>query len=214
QGQGLTGFQGAPGPEQLKDFLSRLAEAVGIQGAPGQDGPSLEQAIEMAETMLAEGQFEDALQTFAAIVAEDGANPRALAGLARSLLAAGRIDEAKATLDNAPAEIAADPAVSAARAAIELASASAAATGEIAVFERTLAADPNDHEARLGLADALIGAGQNEEAVDHLLEAFRRDREWNDGAAKAKLLTLIESLGPKDPLAGRARRRLSSLIFA
>lgn len=212
QGQGLTGFQGAPGPAQLKDFIGRLAEAVGLSGA--EDVGSLEQALEMAEKMLDDGHLEDALQTFAAIVGEEPSNARAVAGLLRTLVAAGRIEEAADALARVAPEIAEDPAIAGVRAAIELAVAGAAAAGEITQYEARLAADGNDHEARLGLADALIGAGRNEDAVEQLLEAFRRDREWNDGAAKAKLLTLIESLGPKDPLAGKARRRLSSIIFA
>ncbi|MEO0764179.1 MAG: tetratricopeptide repeat protein, partial [Pseudomonadota bacterium] len=97
--------------------------------------------------------------------------------------------------------------------AIQLAAGGAAA-GEEAGLRAKLAADPADHAARMELADALIARGDHADAVDELLELFRRDREWNEGAAKAKLLTLVDSLGPKDPLAASARRRLSSLIFA
>lgn len=211
QGQGVTGFQGVPGAAQIKEFVSKLAAAVGAAVTP--DGAAgLEQALELAEKMLDEGATEDALQTFAAVVAEQADNPRAVAGLARALLALGKTDEALATLDDAPA-LAEDPAIKAVRAAIELAGASAEA-GEEAALHARLQTDANDHEARLELASAMIARGDNAAAVDELLELFRRDREWNEGAAKAKLLTLVDSLGPKDPLAASARRRLSSLIFA
>ncbi|MEM6421301.1 MAG: tetratricopeptide repeat protein [Pseudomonadota bacterium] len=212
QGQGVTGFQGVPGPAQIKEFVQKLAAAVGAAGAPAEGGVDLEQAIEMAEKMLEEGMADDAMQTFAAIAGEDEANPRAIAGLARALLALDRAPEARATLDKAPS-LAEDPAIKAARAAIELAEGGAAA-GEEAGLRTRLEGDPNDHAARLELASALIARGENATAVDELLELFRRDREWNDGAAKAKLLTLVDSLGSKDPLAASARRRLSSLIFA
>ncbi|MEM6489111.1 MAG: tetratricopeptide repeat protein [Pseudomonadota bacterium] len=214
QGQGVTGFQGVPGPAQIKEFIARLAEAVGSAAGGADDAQGgLEQAIEMAEQMLEQGMLPDAMQTFAAVIAEDPANARALAGLARTLLAMGQPDEARATLDNVPDAVADDPAIKAARAALELA-ARAGAAGEADALRAKLVADPDDHQTRLDLADALIGLGDNEAAVDALLELFRRDREWNEGAAKARLLTLIESLGPKDPLAGKARRRLSALIFS
>jgi putative thioredoxin len=204
QGQLLQGFQGIPGPQQLRDFVSKLAQAAGQAGGQGLDA---------AEAMIEQGALSDAVQTFAAITAEDPKNPRAIAGLARALLALDKPQEARATIDNAPAELSEDPAIKAARAAVELAE-SAGPAGEEAELRARLEADPNDHQARYDLANALIARRANDEAVEQLLELFRRDREWNEGAAKERLLTLIESLGPKDPLAAKARRRLSSLVFA
>ncbi|MEM7498445.1 MAG: tetratricopeptide repeat protein [Pseudomonadota bacterium] len=210
QRQGLDGFQGMASPMQIKEFLGRVLEAAG-QGAP--DGPgSLEDALTMAEEMLAQGQHEDALQTFAAIAAEEP-GPRAIAGVARTLLAMGKAEEARQTLDNAPPEFADDAAITAVRAAIELA-AEAADAGEEAGLRARIEEDPADHETRFELATALIAKSDNEGAVDELLEIFRRDREWNDGAAKDRLLKLFESLGPTDPVVAKGRRRLSSLIFS
>ncbi|MEL7347927.1 MAG: tetratricopeptide repeat protein [Pseudomonadota bacterium] len=212
QGQGVTGFQGVPGPAQIKEFVQKLAAAVGAAG-PQDDAGGIEQAIEMAEKMLEQELYDDAAQTFAAILAELPANLPSIAGLARAQLALGQTEEAEATLATVPPESAEDPTIKAVRAAIQLAAGGAAA-GEEAGLRAKLAADPADHAARMELADALIARGDNADAVDELLELFRRDREWNEGAAKAKLLTLVDSLGPKDPLAASARRRLSSLIFA
>ncbi|MGF1552962.1 MAG: tetratricopeptide repeat protein [Paracoccaceae bacterium] len=213
QGQLIQGFQGMPGPQQLREFVTRLAQAGGQAGEGAEEGMSLDDAIAAAEGMLEEGAASDAMQTFAAILAEDPENPRAIAGLARALLALDKVQEARATLDNAPAALAEDPAIKAARAAVDLAE-NAGSAGEEADLAQRLERDPNDHQARFDLAGSLIARRQNEAAVEQLLELFRRDREWNDGAAKERLLTLIDSLGPKDPLAAKARRRLSSLVFA
>ena len=90
----------------------------------------------------------------------------------------------------------------------------AATSGPLDELNAKLAADENDHQARFDLAVALNGAGQNAEAVDQLLELFRRDREWNDGAAKAQLFTIFEALKPNDPVVLNGRRKLSSMIFA
>jgi putative thioredoxin len=198
---------GAQSPAQIKAFVDRLIEMSG-----GNAG--LEAAIAAAEEMLAEGAVADASQTFAAVLAEDATNLAAIAGLARAHLALGETEQAKGILGLTPKGKEGDAAIAAARAQIELAEATAGATGETAELEARLAADPDDHQARYDLALARVGAGNSEGAIDDLLELFRRDREWNEGAAKAQLLKLFDSLGPKSEAAQKGRRRLSSMIFA
>ena len=108
-------------------------------------------------------------------------------------------------LDAVPREMVTAPEIEAARAQLELAE-QAANAGPVSELAAQVDADPDDHQARYDLATALIASGDAEGAVDHLLELFRRDREWNDGAAKAQLLTIFEAAGPKDPVALRGRR--------
>lgn len=206
-GQPVDGFMGAQSPAQVKAFVDRLAQ----MGGGGDDG--LAEALEMAEAMLTEGAVTDAAQTFAAILGEDETNVAALAGLARAHLALGDIEQAKAVLALAPADKQNDPIVSAARAQIELAEASSGA-GEAAELAAAVERDPGDHQARFDLAMALVGEGRSEEAIEALLELFRRDREWSDAAAKTQLFKLFDSLGPKSEAAQKGRRRLSSMIFA
>ena len=131
----------------------------------------------------------------------------------RALVWGRDIEKAKAILDLVPAEKASDSAILAARAQIELAEASADA-GDVGEFAAALERDPGDHQARFDLAMALVAKGDQQGAIDALLELFRRDREWNDGAARAQLFKLFDSLGPKSELAAKGRRRLSSMIFA
>lgn len=205
-GQPVDGFMGAQPASQIKAFVDRLIEMSG-----GNAG--LEEAIEAAEEMLAEGAVADAAQTFAAILVEEAGNVAALSGLARAHLALGEIEQARGILNLTPKGKENDPAILAARAQIELAEASADA-GEAGELAASVARDPGDHQARFDLATALIAKGDSEGAIDALLELFRRDREWNDGAAKAQLFKLFDSLGPKSEAAQKGRRRLSSMIFA
>jgi putative thioredoxin len=205
-GQPVDGFLGAQPPAQIKAFVDRLIAMSG-----GNAG--LEEALGAAEEMLAEGAVADAAQTFAAILAEDEANVVAIAGLARAHLALGEVERAREILALAPAGKAGDPAILAARAQIELTEASADA-GETAELRAALEANPNDHQARYDLAMALIGEGDQAGAIETLLDLFRRDREWNDGAARTQLFKLFDSLGPKSEAAAKGRRRLSSMIFA
>jgi putative thioredoxin len=205
-GQPVDGFMGAQSASQVKAFIDRLIAAGGPDAG-------IEEALKAAEELLAEGAVADAAQTFAAILAEEDGHPVALAGLARTHLKMGDLVQAKAILDLAPPDKAKDPAIVAARAQVELAEASADAgeAGELrARFER----DPGDHQARYDLAMALVAKGDHEGAIDALLELFRRDREWNDAAAKTQLFKLFDSLGPKSEAGAKGRRRLSSMIFA
>ena len=205
-GQPVDGFLGAQSPAQIKAFIDRLIATSG-----GNAG--LEEALGLAEEMLAEGAVADAAQTFAAILAEDETNAVAIAGLARAHLALGEVERAREILALAPAAKANDPAILAAKAQIELAEASADA-GETAELQAALERNPDDHQARYDLAMALVGEGDAAGAIDTLLDLFRRDREWNEGAAKSQLFTIFDSLGPKSEEAMKGRRRLSSMIFA
>ncbi|MEM8572580.1 MAG: thioredoxin [Pseudomonadota bacterium] len=206
-GQPVDGFMGAQQPSQIKAFIDRL-----IQSSGGNAG--LEEAIEAAEEMLEEGAIADAAQTFGAILGEDAGNVAALSGLARAYIAAGDLEKAKSVLDMAPPEKASDPALTSVRAKIELAEATAGASQAEGKLQQAVEADPGNHQARFDLALALLGKGDTEDAIETLLELFRRDREWNDGAAKEQLFKIFDSLGPKSPVAQKGRRRLSSMIFA
>ena len=128
----------------------------------------------------------------------------------------GDLEEARAMLDGLEGKLADDPALLSARAALDLAeqSADAGDVGEMAEFRTRLEADGNDHEARMELSKALLAAGQREDAVDELLESIRRDRAWNEEAARKQLLTLFEAFGQMDELTVSARRRLSSILFS
>jgi putative thioredoxin len=204
QGQPVDGFQGNVPGSELKAFIDRVSALAGDGG--------LAEAIEAAEQMLAEGAAADAAETFAAILGEEPENAAAYGGLARTYLAIGELDQAQAFLDAAPAKIARSKEVEAARAQLELAR-QAANAGPEDELRRAVAADPENRQARFDLALALHAADKVDEAVDTLLDLFRMDREWNDGAAKAQLLTIFEALKPQDPIVLKGRRRLSSMIF-
>ncbi|MDP7151480.1 MAG: co-chaperone YbbN [Paracoccaceae bacterium] len=208
KGQPIDGFQGAVPPSEIKAFVDRVIEASGGDASGG-----LDDAVAAAEEMLDAGEFADAAQTFAAILGEDPNHAAAYGGLVRAYIGAGDLDQAEATLNGAPADISESTDLQAAAAQLDLAR-QAANSGPLDELNAKLAADENDHQARFDLAVALNGAGQNAEAVDQLLELFRRDREWNDGAAKAQLFTIFEALKPNDPVVLNGRRKLSSMIFA
>lgn len=205
QGRPVDAFQGAVPQSQLKEFVDKLA-------ALGGDDGGLAEALEAAEAMLEEGAAADAAETFAAIIGEEPENPVAWGGLIRAHLAAGDIGAAASALQQVPANIAQAAPVEAARAQLQLAQ-QAEDAGPLGELQAAFEANPDDQQVRLDYATALHAAGQVEEAVDILLDSFRRDREWNDGAVKTQLFTIFESLKPGDPIGQKGRRKLSSMIF-
>lgn len=205
QGQPVDGFQGALSQGDVQRFVEKIASLAGDGG--------LGEALEAAEEMLSQGAVADAAQTFAAILGEEPENAAAMGGLARAHIALGDLDTAEALLNNAAPAIATAPEIEAARAQIALAR-QADEAGPLAELQSAVAANPDDLQARFDYAKALYAAGQAEAAIEELLDLFRRDREWNDGAAKAQLFTIFDALKPTDPLVQTGRRRLSSMIFA
>ena len=204
-GQPVDGFMGAQPQSEIDAFVQRLAKSGGAD--------AIGEVLDQAEQMLEQGALGEAAQAFGAVLGQDPENARAMGGMIRTTLAAGDTDQASAMLDAVPESIAQDSAILAARAAFELAS-QAQEAGETGELRAKLDLNPDDHQARFDLAVALSGAGDNENAIEELLELFRRDREWNDSAAKEQLFKIFEALGNKDPLALSGRRRLSSMIFA
>lgn len=208
KGRPVDMFQGAQPGSEVKAFVERVVKAAGGDASGG-----LDDAVEAAEDMLEAGAATDAMQTFAAVLEEDPTHARAYAGLVRCAIAAGDLEQAEAILNGAPAEISGKPELEAVHAQLELAK-QASNSGPVAELEAAVEADPDDHQARFDLAQALYAKGDGQAAVDHLLELFRRDREWNEQAAKTQLMTIFEALKPNDPVALNGRRRLSSMIFA
>ena len=207
QGQPIDGFQGAVPGSEIDAFVQRVIEAAGGDASGG-----LDEAVAAAEEMLDEGAAADAAQTFAAILHEDPNNARAYAGMARAHIVLEDLDQAEAILNGAPAEISGAPEIDAAYAQLALAR-QAADAGPVAELTAAVEADADDHQARFDLAQALHAEGNAQEAVNQLLELFRRDREWNDEAAKRQLFTVFEALKPSDPIVLNGRRKLSSMIF-
>jgi putative thioredoxin len=196
---------------QLKRILDQLIAQLGIKGEAAEQQSDVEPLISMAEGVLAEGDAERAINIFQQIRDMVPDDPTVIGGLARALLAAGRADEAKVVLDSASADAAKHAEVGRARAALELAQ-TAPAT-DTSDLEARLAANPDDLDARYELAAAKMAAGDRDSAADALLDIIARDREWSEGAARKRLLQLIEAQGLEDPWARTQRRRLSALLF-
>ena len=204
-GQPVDGFVGALPESQVVAFIERITKSrIGGEEAD---------FLKNAEVALSSGDAATAAALYAKVLAQDGANVAALAGLARAYVKTGALEQAKQTLAMVPEPKGNDPAVAAARAAIDLAE-QAKAVGPIGELEAKVAANPLDHQARFDLAVALNSKGRRQQALDHLIEIVRRDRKWNDDGARKQLVQFFEAWGPADPATVEGRKRLSSILFA
>jgi putative thioredoxin len=204
-GQPLDGFLGAVPESQVVAFVARLS---------GGAGPSpVDQALESAASALAAKDYAGAAGLYSNLLQADPDNMAALAGLVRCQVALGNLQQARAILDSVTADKTGDGEIAGARAALELAE-QAAALGDPAELEARLQADPSDHQARFDLALVLNSRGDRAGAVDRLIEIVRRDRDWNDGAARQQLVQFFDAWGPKDPATQRGRQRLSAVLFS
>jgi putative thioredoxin len=205
-GRPVDAFVGAVPESQIKQFVQKL-------GGPA--GPSpLEEAMAMAKEALQNGDYDSAGGIFSQVLQREADNIDALAGLARVLIAKGEHAAARDLLSRVPKEDLSHAEIAAAHSALELAEQAQKAMGEADTLRARLAADANDHEARFEFATALFGAGEREAGIDELLTLYRKDRTWNDEAARKQLVKFFEVMGPTDPLTLSSRRRLSSLMFS
>lgn len=209
QGQPVADLTNARSESQLKATLDQLLAKLPIKpgGAPAQDIALL---LAMGEEVLAGGDAERAASIFSQIVEIDAGSGAAYGGLIRAMTALGEVDEAEAVLNALPTELAGDAEVARARAALELVR-NKPADSELAALEA--AATPDNPEGQLAYAEAAFAAGDRDKAAETLLAMIAADREWNDGAARAKLLQIFEAVGLEDPWVAGQRRRLSLILF-
>lgn len=204
KGQPVDGFMGALPETQLKSFIQRLT---------GGAKTPVEAALEEADKALRAGDAKTALAIYTKVQGHDQSNADAIAGVIRASLALGDKTRARRIADALPADLARKSEVAAALSALELAE-QGDDLGDAEELKKKLAADPKDHQARFDLAMAYYGRGRNEQAVDELLEIFRRAKQWNDDAARKQLVKIFDALGPTHELTVSGRRRLSSLLFS
>ena len=204
-GRPLDGFQGAQPESAIKAFVERLlGEEAAVDAAA---------ALAAADQALEAGDLQGAAEIYAAVLQEDPQNAAALAGLARCYLKSGDVERAEQTLSLVPPDKRESGPVASARAALDLAKLASKA-GDTSQLKAKVEAEPANHQARIDYAMALAAAGRKSEAADQLLESFRRDRKWNEEAARKQLVQLFDAWGLKDAATIEGRRKLSSLLFS
>jgi putative thioredoxin len=207
QGQIADLFQGALPETEVKRFVESLLKVA---------GGSMPTADLLAEAKAAveAGDMQHAGELFSELLEQEPENADAWGGLIRTLMALGQEDQAREALDQVPPKLADHAEIAGARSALMLAEEGRKAKDQLQTFQARLAADPTDMQARYDLATALNASDEREQAADALLEIIRRNRAWNDDAARLQLLKFFEAWGFEDPATMAARRKLSSVLFS
>jgi putative thioredoxin len=212
QGQPVADLTNARSESQLKAMLDQLLAKLPVQAGDAPPQQDLAPLLAMGEEVLSGGDGERAAGIFAQIVDMAPDNAEAISGLVRALALIGRTEEAEGLLAELQSPLADDPQIERARAALALAR-DKPDEGELAALRAAAQAAPADMDAQLAFANAAFAAGERDVAADTLLAMIAADREWNDGAARAKLLQMFEAIGLEDPWVATARRRLSTILF-
>jgi putative thioredoxin len=212
QGQLVADLTPARTEKQFAQYLDQLLKQLPIQGEAQALEAELEPLIAMGEQVLADGDSERAIGVFTQLRDMAPEEPAVISGLARALVGAGRTDEAAALIDALPEDARKDAAIARAESAIALAR-EAKPVDDLAPLQQRVAANPGDLDARYELAGGLMAAGDRDGAADQLLAIIETDRDWNEGAARSRLLKLMEVVGLEDPWTSTTRRRLSALLF-
>lgn len=203
-GRPADAFNGAVPENQLRTFIEKLT---------GNAGSPVDQALEQAKAILDGGDPNTASAIYSQIIAADGENAAAHAGVIKCLIAAGEKDQARLYLGGLTTEMLSTSEIAAVQTAMELGE-MAEDTGDTAELQAQVDANPDDHQARFDLAVVLYAKGDCEKAIEELVEIIQRNPTWNDDAAKQQLLKIFETLGFADPLAVEGRRKLSSVLFS
>jgi len=221
QGQPVADLTSARSESQLKAVLDQLLAQLPVEGGAAdgaaRQGPSAEelaQFVKMGEEALSAGDGQRAASIFAQITEFAPDSAAAHAGLVRALVQMGEVDQARQVMEGIDSDprLAADAAIGPARSALELAG-TRVDDGELAALRAATQADPADMGAQFAFAEAAFAAGARDEAADTLLAMIAADREWNEGAARAKLLKIFEATGLEDEWVVGVRRRLSRVLF-
>ena len=208
-GQPVDGFQGAKTPAEIREFVKKVISL----GPNNKEEEGLDAAIEMAEKMLEDGEFSDALEVFLAIIDQDPKIGIAYSGLVRSYLGLGELNKAQDVITNLPKDMENIKDLSPIRAQLELAT-QAASYASIDDLKLLVISEPKNYKAQMELAVLMHSNGDTEEAIGKLLVILRNDIEWDEGSAKAQLIKIFDSMKANDPIALKGRRQLSSIIFA
>ncbi|MEW7009651.1 tetratricopeptide repeat protein [Lentilitoribacter sp. EG35] len=208
-GQPVDGFMGMVPESKINEMITKLAAS----SPQAQMQERIEQMLEAGEAALSGGDIEQAAQAFSIVMQEDKGNPRAIAGIVDCMIESRKLDQAAELLDRLPEDAKTEPTIAGAIKRVSMAK-EVSDLGDPDELQARLAADENDHEARVDLAKIYNAMGDKDRAVDELIAIMKRDREWNDDGARKVLLDFFEAWGPADPASASGRRKLSSVLFS
>lgn len=200
-GQVVDGFAGALPEGQIREFLTKH----GLAPAEAGDAPAEEAAPAPVETA------EDAINRLQQAIAADPDRSELKLDLALALLRAGNVESAQAELNALPANLATDAKAVRLSSQLELARALAGAPS-LGELQARVAASDTDWEARDLLGVRLLIDGEAAAGLDQFLDVLKRQRDWNDGQAKKRLLAAFATLDDA-ALVSQYRRKMASLVF-
>ena len=210
QGQPVDGFMGALPESQVKAFIDKIIKLAGATAGPS----PIDEALDQAKIALESNDVSKASNIYSSVLQQEADNIKAMAGMGRCYIATGQMESAQNLLSAIPEQSRKDPDFLAFQASLDLANQAAHSTSETIELEAMVSADPENLQAKFDLAIAYYGQGDNINATDKLIDILRKNREWNNSAAKEQLVKIFEALGDTHPDTIEGRQKMASILFA
>ena len=208
EGQPIDGFSGAMPENEVKKFINKVIDASG-----GNKIEELQKAIEDAEVLFNEEDFESALNAFSNLLTAEANNAKIIAGYGKCLLKLDRNVEVKELLEGLEEDMLNDKNIISLIALSKLEKNNkTAGTPEEYIEEVNI--NPNNHELRFKLAEAYLASNLKQQGIEQLLIIVKKDRKWEDDKARKKIIELLDAFGEDDPITSETRLKLSSIIFS
>ena len=208
EGQPIDGFSGAMPENEVKKFINKVIDASG-----GNKIEELQKAIEDAEKLFNEEDFESALNAFSNLLSAEANNAKIIAGYGKCLLKLDRNEEVKELLEGLEEDMLNDKNIISliALSKLEKNNKTAGAPEE---YIEEVNINPNNHPLRFKLAEAYLASNLRQEGIEQLLIIVKKDRKWEDDKARKKIIELLDAFGEDDPITSETRLKLSSIIFS
>ena len=203
-GKPIDAFQGAQPESKIEMMVDKMIDAT-----PGNEIPKL---VADAEQLYKDQKFEESLSLYEQLVGIDSGNPKIIAGLLRCLIQLKRFDDAKEMFESFDKSIIENEEISKIRKLLDSSNDKNGNFSNEKLIKEVIA-NPQDKGLRYKLAESYLSTNEIKKAFDELLKIFEQDPNWNESAAKKKLLEFFDILGFNDPNVIEARRKLSSMMF-
>ena len=203
-GKPIDAFQGAQPESKIEIMVNKMIDAT-----PGNEIPKL---IDEADQLFKDEKFDESLNIYEKLVGMDPGNQKIIAGLLRCLIQLKRFEYANEMLESLDEKILESEEILKIKKLINNSS-----QKDIGVSCEKLSEDlktkPDDKDLRFKLAECYLSSSEIKKGFDELLKLFEQDSNWNESAAKKKLLEFFDLLGFNDPNVIEARKKLSSMMF-
>ena len=208
-GQPIDGFIGVQSEKSIMEFVNKISSL--------KNSSTIDENILAGKKYMDENDIETAALVFSEILKIEPDNISAKSLLARCLIKSDQLDDAEKIIHSLPVDAENNQDYISARSELEIfknAKNNPISDKEEEELRNNIYKEPENYQLKLDLSKILIAKGENEEAINQLLEIIEVNPKWNDGKARKQLIEIFNILGNENILVTEGRKKLSSMLFS